>query len=49
MTWSDSHWVLIYSILMTLIMLSWTYVPARRTGRAPHGCINGTPAGLLLR
>jgi hypothetical protein len=29
MTWtSDTKWVLIYSILVTLFMLSWAYVPA---------------------
>jgi hypothetical protein len=29
MTWdSDRKWVLIYSILVTLLMLSWVYVPA---------------------
>jgi hypothetical protein len=29
MTWdSDGKWVLIYSILVTLFMLSWVYVPA---------------------
>ena len=25
---SDSTWVLIYSILVTLFMLSWAYIPA---------------------
>ncbi len=29
MTWtSDGLWVLLYSILATLLMLSWVYVPA---------------------
>jgi hypothetical protein len=29
MTWdSDRKWVLIYSILVTLLMFSWVYVPA---------------------
>ncbi len=29
MTWtSDGTWVLLYSILVTLLMLSWAYVPA---------------------
>ena len=28
MTWSDSPWVLIYSILVTLFILLWAYVPA---------------------
>jgi len=29
MTWtSDTKWVLIYSILVTLLMLSWAYIPA---------------------
>jgi hypothetical protein len=29
MTWtSDSAWVLIYSVLVTLLMLAWAYVPA---------------------
>ena len=25
---SDSTWVLLYSVLVTLLMLSWAYVPA---------------------
>jgi hypothetical protein len=25
---SDSTWVLLYSILVTLLMLSWAYIPA---------------------
>ena len=28
MTWSDSPWVLIYSVLVTLLMVSWAYIPA---------------------
>jgi hypothetical protein len=29
MTWnSDAPWVVIYSILVTLLMLSWAHVPA---------------------
>ena len=29
MTWtSDSKWVVIYSVLVTLIIVSWAYVPA---------------------
>jgi hypothetical protein len=29
MTWtSDSKWVVLYSILVTLIIVSWAYVPA---------------------
>ncbi len=29
MTWtSDTKWVLIYSILVTMLMLSWAYIPA---------------------
>jgi hypothetical protein len=28
MTWSDSHWVLLYSVLITLFILLWAYVPA---------------------
>ena len=29
MTWtSDSKWVAIYSILVTLMIVSWAYVPA---------------------
>ena len=29
MTWtSDSKWVVIYSILVTLFIVSWAYVPA---------------------
>jgi hypothetical protein len=28
MTWSDSPWVLVYSVLVTLLVISWVYVPA---------------------
>jgi hypothetical protein len=29
MTWtSDSKWVVLYSVLVTLIIVSWAYVPA---------------------
>jgi hypothetical protein len=28
MTWSDSPWVLMYSILVTLLIVLWAYVPA---------------------
>jgi hypothetical protein len=28
MTWSDSQWVLIYSVLVVLFTLLWAYVPA---------------------
>jgi hypothetical protein len=28
MTWSDSQWVLIHSVLVTLFILLWAYVPA---------------------
>ncbi len=29
MTWtSDAQWVLLYSALVTLLLLSWAYVPA---------------------
>jgi hypothetical protein len=27
MTWSDGPWALIYSILVTVLMISWAYVP----------------------
>jgi hypothetical protein len=28
MNWSDSPWVLVYSILVTFLVVSWAYVPA---------------------
>jgi len=28
MTWSDSPWVLVYSIVVTFLIVSWAYVPA---------------------
>jgi len=28
MTWSDGPWVVLYSIVVTLLMVSWVYVPA---------------------
>jgi hypothetical protein len=28
MTWSDSPWVLLYSIVVTFVVVSWAYVPA---------------------
>jgi len=28
MKWSDSPWVLVYSILVTFLVVSWAYVPA---------------------
>ena len=29
MSWtSDGRWIVIYSVLVTLLMLSWAYIPA---------------------
>jgi len=28
MTWSDSPWVFLYSILVIFLMVSWAYVPS---------------------
>jgi hypothetical protein len=28
MTWSDSPWVVLYSIVVTLLMVAWVHVPA---------------------
>jgi len=28
MTWYDSPWVFLYSIVLTFLLISWVYVPA---------------------
>ena len=49
MTWTDSHWVLIYSISDDLDHVILDIRSGVKDGPRLHGCINGTPAGSLLR